>query len=354
MNTDFEGRGALRASGCAQRSPTGPMNTHAQELPPRRALVVAAFATVYVLWGSTYLGMRVAIETLPPFFMAGCRFLVAGGALLAVLRFRGQPLPDRSLSKDILISGVLLLVTANGLVVWAEQTVPSGITSLIVGLTPAWFAVLDWMRPGGPRPELRTVVGIAIGFAGIALLMSPNTPLHPNVHHYSGVVMLLIAGISWAGGSLFSKHRLGKESPWMIAALQMLYGGAVLMVLALCTGELQQVHWTRISQRSIGALLYLVVFGSWIGFSAYVWLLKVSKPAHVATYAYVNPVIALMLGNLLLREPLTSRVLLAGAIILTGVAIITMPKRLGRVSSLAACADARETTRTISGSRKSA
>lgn len=289
-------------------------------------MVLGAFAIVYVVWGSTYLGMRVAIETLPPFLMAGCRFLVAGGVLFALLRLRGAPAPGRLQWRTGWISGFLLLVSGNGLVVWAEQTVPSGLTALVIGFTPAWFAVMDWLRPGGLKPQARTLVGIVVGFGGMALLVSPRgAAAHGFVLNPWGVAALILAGISWAAGSLFSKHAPNGGSLWMTAALQMICGGATLLLLAFLAGEFKGVHPGAVSMQSAAALLYLIVFGSWIGFSAYVWILKVSKPAHVATYAYVNPVIALFLGRILLGEELNTRVLLAAAIILAGVVIITLP-----------------------------
>jgi len=311
------------------------MNAEPPNPHPPRALVLAAFATVYVVWGSSYLAIRVAIETLPPLFMAGCRFVVAGAALYTVLRLRGSPRPDRAHWRNAAVSGFLLLVGGNGLVVWAEQTVPSGLTALLVGLVPIWFALIDWLRPGGPPPQLRTIVGVLVGFGGMALLVSGQrahahdaAALNPG-----GVLALVLAGILWACGSFYAKHNSKTESPWMTAALQMLCGGVILLILALPTGELAELQWQRVSFQSVSALLYLIVFGSWIGFSAYVWLLKTSKPSHVATYAYVNPVIALFLGNVLLNEPLTARVLIAAAVILAGVVIITMPKN-GLASAL--------------------
>jgi drug/metabolite transporter (DMT)-like permease len=303
------------------------MSVEPSSSSPPRALVWLAFATVYVVWGSTYLAIRVAIETLPPFFMAGGRFLMAGGALFALLRLRGSPMPAKVHWQNAAISGFLLLVGGNGLVVWAEQTVPSGLTALLVGLVPVWFALIDWVRPAGPPPGARTVAGILVGFGGMTLLVVGNPgPARDSALNGWGALALVLAGLFWAGGSLFSRHNSKTESPGMTAALQMLCGGAMLMVLALATGEFAEVEQARISPRSVAALLYLVVFGSWIGFSAYVWLLKASKPSHVSTYAYVNPVIALFLGHLLLHEPITARVLLAAAIILAGVILITLPK----------------------------
>jgi drug/metabolite transporter (DMT)-like permease len=302
------------------------MNTEATDRHPPRGLILAAFATVYVVWGSTYLGMRVAIETIPPFLMAGCRFLIAGGLLLAVLRLRGAAWPEARQWRNAAIGGFLLLVTGNGLVVWAEQTVPSGLASLLVAVAPAWFALIDWFRPGGRRPSLRTVAGILVGFAGVTMLVwRPGAPSSISDPSAWGIVALIVASISWAGGSIFAKHSTPAGSPWMSAALQMLCGGAMLALLSVPTGEYHRVEWSRISGRSVAAMAYLIVFGSWIGYSAYVWLLKVCKPAHVATYAYVNPVIAIFLGNLLLGEPLSARVFAAAAVILAGVVIITLP-----------------------------
>ncbi|MFO1476094.1 MAG: EamA family transporter [Verrucomicrobiota bacterium] len=292
---------------------------------PSRLRILLAFATVYLVWGSTYLGMRVAVSALPPFFMAGVRFLIAGGVLFAFLRWRGAPWPPAAHWKYGAISGFFLLVTGNGLVVWAEQTVPSGLASLLVAVAPAWFALIDWLRPGGSRPTRATLLGIVIGFAGVALLVGPSGA--SGRADIAGAVALLAAGLSWAGGSLYAKHATGGGSPWMNAALQMICGGAALLLTGLAVGDFGRLDWQRVTARGLGALAYLVVFGSWVGYSAYIWLLKVCKPAHVATYAYVNPVIAVLLGALILGEPLTARVFVAAALILAGVVVTTLPAR---------------------------
>jgi len=302
------------------------MNTQPSHAHPSRALVLVAFATVYLVWGSTYFAIRVAIDTLPPLLMAGVRFLVAGGALFLWLWLRGVAWPEKIHWRNAFVSGVLLLVCGNGMVVWAEQTVPSGLTALLIGLAPAWFALFEWLRPGGTVPQPRTIVGILVGFAGMTLLVSgrgTQPPGSPAAWH--GALMLSFATISWVGGSFYSKHRPHAASPWMNAALQMLWGGIVLILIASFSGEWTRLHWGRVSVQSWSALLYLIVFGSLIAFSAYVWLLKVSKPSHVATYAYVNPIIALFLGRIFLGEWLSARVLLAAAVILAGVVIITLP-----------------------------
>lgn len=302
------------------------MNNETQ-LSPARGGILAAFATVYIVWGSTYLAMRVAIETLPPFVMAGCRFLVAGGALFLWLLLRGEPLPEKKHWRGSAISGFLMLVGGNGLVVWSEQTVSSGLAALLVGLTPVWFAAIEWLRPGGRRPEVRTIIGIFVGFSGVALLAFGRNPIAAGGGvNLWGVLALMLAGISWAGGSLYSRHNSAGQSPWMNAALQMICGGAVLWGLGFATRETGRLNWSHVSVQSFSALAYLIAFGSLVSYGAYIWLLKTSKPSHVATYAYVNPVIALFLGKIILGESLNAQVLSAAAIILAGVVITTLPK----------------------------
>jgi drug/metabolite transporter (DMT)-like permease len=304
------------------------MNVETQALVPSRTGKMAAFATIYIVWGSTYLAMRVAIETLPPFLMAGVRFLIAGGALFLWLCFRGEPLPAKKHWLFAAIAGLLMLGGGNGLVVWSEQFVSSGLAALVVGLTPVWFAALEWLRPGGRRPEWRTIFGILVGFSGVVLLVTAReSSSHQSaVHGFWSVGALMLASISWAGGSLFAKYNPSHRSPWMNAAMQMICGGAALLVLGLGTGESGRWHWDRVSAQSKMALSYLIIFGSWIGFGVYVWLLKHSKPSHVATYAYVNPVIALFLGRLLLGELINAQILWATGFILAGVVITTLPK----------------------------
>jgi drug/metabolite transporter (DMT)-like permease len=292
-------------------------------------MVLFAFATVYLVWGSTYLAIRVALETIPPFSMAALRLVTAGAVLLVWLRLRGAPAPTRTHCWHAAVGGILLLTGGNGLVVWAEQTVSSGWVALIVSLVPVWFALIAALLPGGEPPQRRTLVGIAAGFGGMVLLVTgSSSPNHGPAFSVWGVLAVLVAGISWAAGSLYSKHHAHAESPWMTAALQMLFGGAALLVLAGCTGEGRHLNWSAISMRSLTALAYLIAFGSWLGYGAYVWLLKNCKPSHVATYAYVNPVVALLLGHLVLGEALNGRVFLAAAITLAGVVIITLPKEM--------------------------
>ena len=291
-------------------------------------MVLLAFAIVYVVWGSTYLGIRVAVGTMPPFLLAAGRFLLAGTAMFIALRLRGTPMPNREQWLHGGFAGILMLLGGNGLVVWAEQTVTSGLAALLVALTPVWFALLEWLRPGGTRPAASTIVGMLVGFVGVAMLVTGHSAVGGTVIQDPwGVVLLIVAGLCWAAGSLWSRYHVKPESPWMNSAVQMMCGGGVLLVSSFIRGEPGRFQWAQVAARSWVAFFYLVVFGSLIAFSAYVWLLKVSTPARLATYAYVNPLIAVLLGSWILGEPLGWRTGIAAAVILAGVVVTTVGKR---------------------------
>jgi drug/metabolite transporter (DMT)-like permease len=286
--------------------------------------VIAAFASLYVIWGSTYLAIRIAIETLPPFLMAGTRFLAAGAILYAVARSRGAPRPTRAHWRSAAIIGFLLLMWSNGSVVWAETRVPSGITSLLVTTVPLFMVLIHWMRRDGERPRLGVAAGIVLGLAGVAFLVEPGTGgerLDP-----LGALVLCIAPIAWAWGSIWSRHADLPESPILAIGMEMLAGGALLLVLGLLVGESAQVHVAAISARSVAAWAYLTVFGALVGFTAYLWLLQVSTPAKVSTYAFVNPVVAVFLGWAFANETVTPRTLIAAAAIVGAVALITLTR----------------------------
>jgi len=293
-----------------------------------RTWMLVAFAIIYTVWGSTYLAIRVAVATLPPFLLAGSRFMVAGLGLLVWLWLRGVALPNARQWGHAFIAGGLLLLGGNGLVVWAEQTVPSNLAALLVALTPVWFALLEWARPAGVRPTLQTATGIVVGFGGVAWMVAGRNPAGPGgpVNTW-GLLALVLAGMSWAAGSLWSRYHARPESPWMNAAAQMLCGGVVLMLTAILRGEPGRFHAGAVSAQSWLALVYLVVFGSWIGFSAYIYLVKVTTPARLATYAYVNPVIAVVLAWLVLGESLSRQTVWAAGITLAGVVITSLPRR---------------------------
>ena len=285
-----------------------------------RTRLIAGFATVYVLWGSTYLAIRIGVGTIPPFIMGAIRFLIAGSVLYLVVRPRERP--TLAQWKSAAIVGVLLLVFGNGAVMWAEQKMPSGIASLIVAVVPLWMVLLDWARRGGKRPTAIVMVGVLLGLGGLAILVNPFAPSTATVDRL-GVLALLGGSLSWAVGSLYSKHAPHHPKPLVGPAMQMLAGGVGLAIISVVSGELGRFHPGTVSTHSMLAVLYLVIFGSLVGYSVYIWLLRVATPSAVSTYAYVNPVVAVFLGWLILSEPLAPRTLLAATVIVGAVALIT-------------------------------
>jgi drug/metabolite transporter (DMT)-like permease len=297
---------------------------------PGRARVVAAFAAVYIIWGSTYLAILYAIETLPPFLMAAARFLIAGGLLYAWSVSRAPRAPTREEWRAAFVIGGLLLLGGNGAVVWAEQMVPSGVAALLVAITPCWMVLLDWLWHGSARPGVRTVAGLLLGFGGIGLLIGPSAIIGAGNVHPVGALVLMIGSFSWATGSIYSKRAPSAPGALLFTGMQMLMGGLLLTGAGVLTGELGRIDPAGVSLKSLLAVLYLIVFGAIIGYSAYVWLLRVSTPARVSTYAYVNPVVAVLLGWALAGEALSARMGIAAAIIITGVALITLEEQSRR------------------------
>jgi len=295
-----------------------------------RLKLVIAFAAIYLIWGSTYLAIRIAIETLPPFLMAGVRLTVAGILLYGWARWRGAPRPVRSNWLAAGVVGGLMPLGGNGGVVWAEQRVPSGLTAVLIATVPLWIAILEWVRSGA-RPGGRVAGGLIMGMAGIALLVGPGELAGGKGIDLLGAAVLLLASLSWAMGSLYSRRARLPSSPLLATAMEMLAGGLLLLLAGLIAGQAADFDPARISLQSVVALCYLIVFGSLVAFTAYVWLLRVTLPSHAATYAYVNPVVAVFLGWAVGGEPLTARTLLAAAIIVGAVVIITASRpRAGR------------------------
>jgi drug/metabolite transporter (DMT)-like permease len=304
-------------------------NSNAQgKSGPSGMAIWGALIAVYIAWGSTYLAIRFAVETMPPFLMAATRFLFAGGVLYAFRRLRGDPAPTRIEWRSAAIVGLLLLAGANGSVVWAEQLVVSGIAALMVGSAPLWMVLIDALRPGGHWPDWKAVVGVVVGFGGIALLVWPSNGLQGEVNPV-GAGVLVLASILWAIGSLYSRGAELPDSPLLGTGMEMLAGGAGLVIMGTLNNEWSQINLAGISTRSLLGLAYLIVGGAWVGFAAYTWLLRVAPTTLVSTYAYVNPLIAIFMGNLLASEPLTTRILIAAAIIVTSVALITMTRGRG-------------------------
>ena len=291
-------------------------------------LVLVAFAAVYVVWGSTYLAIRIGIESFPPLILAGFRHFFVGLFLYPVLRRKTGIKPTGANWRTAIVAGALLLFVGNGGVSWAEQTVPSGVTALLVATVSLWLVILDWLRPSGVRPAPRVAMGLLMGFAGLALLVGPAHLGGSERVNPVGAAVLVIASLAWACGSLYSKHGGMPSSPMLGVAMQSFAGGVILLIVALIAGEFRELHVGAISVRSWLALVYLIVFGSGIGFSAYIYIIHKSTAARVGTYAFVNPVVALFLGWLIAGETITLRTVIAAAVILTAVILaITAPHR---------------------------
>lgn len=286
-----------------------------------RLAIVMAFAAVYIIWGSTYLAIRYAVETLPPLLMAGVRFIVAGAILAGIYGPRSTEKLTSAHWRRAGVVGVLLLLGGNGLVCWAELTVPSGLAALLVATMPLWMATLDWAFFGGPRPSRAVVFGLLTGLGGVYILIG-DVPLGGAGADLGGTIALLCACVFWTVGSLIARRGGLPKSTLLATGMEMLVGGAALVAAGLVMGEATRVDLAAVSWKSWVAWAYLIVFGSLLGFTAYVYLLKATTPSKVATYAYVNPAIAVALGAAFGDGELSPRVMAAAAIILASVVLI--------------------------------
>ena len=284
----------------------------------------SALIAVYLIWGSTYLAIRYAVETMPPFLMAAVRFIVSGGFLYALRRFSGDPAPQPVEWRSATIIGIFLLVGGNGGVVWAEQFVTSSLAALLVATVPLWMVLMDAFRPAGHRPGLLAITGIVIGFGGVVVLIR-SVAGSAETTHLLGAAALILASLAWSIGSLYGRNARLPASQLLGTAMQMLAGGVALLLVATVLGEWSDLDIATVSRRSVLALVYLTVIGS-SAFVAYVWLLRVAPTPLVATYAYVNPLVAVLLGYFLAQEPMTVRTLLAAALIIGSVALVSMPQ----------------------------
>lgn len=288
-----------------------------------KAKLIAAFAAIYIIWGSTYLGIKYALEDIPPFMIGATRFLVAGVLLYAWARIRTGVKPVGKHWWHALILGVFLLGVGNGCVLWAQQRIASGIAALVVAIVPLLVVLIEWLRPGGRRPSGAALIGVIIGLVGIALLIGPSAFMGAQDVDPVSAIVLLMGSISWSAATVFGKRASVPPAPLLASAMQLLGGSVGLIVASVVTGELGQVQPAEISLKAFLAVAYLIVFGSIVAFSAYSWLLRVASPAKISTYAYVNPVVAMLLGWAFADERMSARVLIAAAVVLAGVVLIT-------------------------------
>lgn len=290
-------------------------------------LVWVALLTVYLVWGSTYLAIRVVVETTPPLLAMGARFLLAGlllGGLLVARRGWSVLRITRPQVFGVTVVGILLLLGGNGGVALAETTVPSGVTALLIAATPLWLVCLRTVARD--RPSTRSLVGTGVGFLGIAVLVRPGASLGEEVELWGPLLVIAAAG-SWALGSFLSPRLQLPGDVAVATTWEMLLGGAALLVAGATRGELSGFHPQEVDRAGWVALGYLVLFGSVVAFSAYVWLLKHAPISLIATYAYVNPVVAVALGALVLDEPITAAVVAGGAVVVLGVALVVSAER---------------------------
>jgi drug/metabolite transporter (DMT)-like permease len=301
------------------------MPTSAPSVAPRRSPVWIGLLILYVVWGSTYLGIAIAVDSIPPFLMAATRFLIAGAVLLtwsAARERRSLSLPSTREWRDSAIVGALLLGGGMGMVAFGEQTVPSGIAALLIAMMPVWVAILGRVFLAERLPRLAGV-GIVVGFGGVAILIGPSAFGGTGALDGLGLAALIASPISWASGSLFASHRAVLPGrPLLATGIQMICGGLVLATMSVATGELSTFRLDAVTPASLGALAYLTVIGSLLAFTAYGWLLRVAPLPLVATYAYVNPVVAVILGALVRNETIDARTVVAGAVIVFAVALI--------------------------------
>lgn len=288
-------------------------------------LLIAAFAAVYVIWGSTYLGIKYAIETLPPFLMAGARFMIAGAVLFVWARFsKDYQKPEAKHWRTSFIVGGLLLLGGNGTVVIAQHYIPSSLAALLVATEPFWIVIIGWLLMKGARPNWKVTVGLLAGFAGVFLLISGRgLSFGSDDGQAFGMFLVIASALSWALGSLYGLRAPSPKSALLGAGMQMLAGGFLLFLVGILRGEWVNFNFADVSTNSWLAFAYLVIFGSLIGFTAYSWLLKNVEPSLASTYAYVNPVIAVLLGWAVAGESLTGQMLLGAGIIVGSVIMIT-------------------------------
>ena len=297
---------------------------------PTRVRIIVAFAALYLIWGSTFLGIRFAIETIPPFLMAGARFLIAGVIMYSIALSQGIGKSSWANWRTSLIIGACLLLAGNGGVTISEQYIDSGLAALIVAVVPIYIVILGWASGMTPRPVPIVWLGLVGGFVGVGVLLGPALSFSSNGgrHPAIGMSILLVTSFIWSAGSLYSRTAKHAASPFLTAAQQMLCGGLLLLLASFATGETRHFHPNSMSILSLASFAYLVLIGAVIGYTAYIWLLRHCDPAKVGTYAYVNPIVAVLLGAAFAGETLTMRTLVAGVLIIGSVALVITAQQL--------------------------
>jgi drug/metabolite transporter (DMT)-like permease len=287
----------------------------------------AALLAVYIVWGSTYLGIRFTVETIPPFLQAAVRFLVSGAFLFIWRRMAGDPAPTRNQWKSAAIVGGLLLVGGNGLISLAEITIPSGVASVLVATIPMFMVLVEALRPGGVKPTLGQAVGLLVGFSGVILLIGPAE--FGGVREFSllGGSIALFAAFLWSLGSIYSRNADLPKSTLLFTGMEMLAGSLGLFIVSALQGEMSHFQITAVSVRSLLGLLYLISFGSLVGFTSYAWLLRNAPVSLISTYPYVNPVVAVFLGSLFANETLSPRIFIAALVIVGSVVVVNLAKK---------------------------
>jgi drug/metabolite transporter (DMT)-like permease len=303
---------------------------HSFMAAPTKIRIIVAFAALYLIWGSTYLGIRFAIETIPPFLMAGSRFLIAGIILYAIAWSQGIGKSTWTNWRTSLIIGACLILGGNGGVTVSEKYIDSGLAALIVAIVPIYIVMLGWAAGIASRPTPIVWLGLVGGFVGVGVLLGPALRLSSNGgrHPAIGMSILLVSSFIWSAGSLYSRTSKHAASPFLTAAQQMLCGGLLLLLASFATGETRRFHPNDLSMLSLASFVYLVFIGAVVGYTAYIWLLRHCDPAKVATYAYVNPIVAVLLGAAFAGETLTMRTLVAAALIIGSVALVITAQQL--------------------------
>jgi drug/metabolite transporter (DMT)-like permease len=313
---------------------------------PTRFVIVLAFAALYLIWGSTYLFIRFAIDSIPPFLMAGSRYLTAGLVLFVVTRMQGAKRPAPTTWRSAAIIGACLLLGGNGGVTISEKFVDTGLAAVMVATVPIYIVLLSWATGSAPRPRPMIMLGLAGGFVGVGILMAPSLHFSQTETRHAGIGMLILlcGSFAWSAGSIYSLRAKNADSPFLAAGQQMICGGALLLLAGLAANELPKFHPHAITRLSIGSWVYLVVIGAIVGFTAYIYLLRHCDARKVATYAYVNPIVAVILGALFNGESLSGRAILAASLIIGSVALVITaeqfkPKPVAPISAALAEAD---------------